>query len=252
MGKTVAKLGRVFPKGVIMKTSIVFTAFSANIHLAELSMATLANIYRYTDPEEYELIIIDNIPKSPIRDDYKVMDLEKLKAEGRYIINNPDIGYAASMNQGARIATGEYLLFMENDIFVYENWLKDLRYYLENNLCDVIVPNQVPSTRSDILKWRQATHEELMHGGIQEQGMIMFRRQQFIDKGLWWNEKLFKWLPWAEMPTKISRAGLMVRTTLKVTISHFTAATVYYELENRNPQKDAELAIEDKYREDKK
>src|SRR3990167_9513969 len=139
-----------------MKTSIIFTAYSANINLAQMSMTALANIRKYTDSDDYELIVIDNEPKSSIKDDYKAL---KLGSDGHYIINDKDIGYPGSMNQGAKLATGEYLLFMENDILVWENWLTDLRYYLDNNLADTIGPDQIPRTREEILKFRKLPFE---------------------------------------------------------------------------------------------
>ena len=57
-----------------------------------MSMACVSNIRRFTDMEDYELIIIDNVPKFPFRDDYKVLDIDKIT----FIVNKEDKGYYAS------------------------------------------------------------------------------------------------------------------------------------------------------------
>ena len=225
-----------------MKTSIIFTAYSANINLAQMSMSTLANIRQYTDPKDYELIVIDNEPKSAIKDDYGAL---KLGSDGHYIINEKDKGYPAAMNQGAKLATGQYLLFMENDIFVWENWLPRLRYYLEHNLTDTIGPDQVPHTRKEVLKYRRMSYEKAMTPGIQEQGMIMMKRSKFETTG-GWDEKYWKFFGWPPFITKITRMGFRVNNTKKVLITHVCGTTVYDEYSKNNAKFNKDMKNEAK------
>ena len=43
---------------------------------AHMTMAALANIARYTDPDTYELILMSDSEKFPVRDDYKVLKID--------------------------------------------------------------------------------------------------------------------------------------------------------------------------------
>jgi len=223
-----------------MKTSIVFTAYSANINLAQMSMTALANIRKYTDPDDYELIVIDNEPKNSIKDDYGAL---KLGSDGHYIINEKDIGYPASMNQGAKLANGEFLLFMENDILVWENWLPDLKYYLKHDLADTISPDQIPRTREEVLNFRKKSYEESMMPGIQEQGMIMMRKELFEKTG-GWEEKYWKFFCWPPFTQKLSELNARVSCTTKVQISHICGATVYDNYSKDKVKFDADMKLE--------
>ena len=50
-------------------TTIIMPAYVQTKLSAHITMAALLNITRYTDPDDYELILIHDIPKEPIRDD---------------------------------------------------------------------------------------------------------------------------------------------------------------------------------------
>ena len=58
-------------------TSIIMTCFNETKFQSHMSMEALANIVKFTNRDEYELIVMDPIPKWPLRDDYKVLDIDK-------------------------------------------------------------------------------------------------------------------------------------------------------------------------------
>lgn len=203
-------------------------------------MATLANIRRYTDKDDYELIVVDTTPKHKMMDDYGALELG---SDGHYIVEDEDKGYYAAMNRGASLATGEYLCFIENDIFVFENWLTDLRYYLENDICDVIVPDQVPRKREEILKFREMSYEENMFNGIQEQGLLMMRRSDFERVG-GWDDRFFKVYGWKAFRITLDTKGLRVNSTTKVNISHIAGMSYFFDYEENYDHLNEEMTKE--------
>jgi GT2 family glycosyltransferase/ubiquinone/menaquinone biosynthesis C-methylase UbiE/Tfp pilus assembly protein PilF len=74
----------------------------------------------------YEIIVIDNASN-----DETVEYLES-QHDIKLIKNNENRGFPASCNQGISIAKGEYIVLLNNDTIVTENWLNNLLYCLNN------------------------------------------------------------------------------------------------------------------------
>ncbi|MCL1950190.1 MAG: glycosyltransferase family 2 protein [Turicibacter sp.] len=79
----------------------------------------LDSIRRYT-PQAYELIIIDNAST-----DGTVAWLEA-QPDVVLIKNKENLGFPKGCNQGIEKATGAYILLLNNDVVVTENWLGNL------------------------------------------------------------------------------------------------------------------------------
>lgn len=223
-------------------TSIIMCCFNFSRTVAHMAMASIANIRRFTDKEDYELIVIDNEPKWAIRDDYKVLDLEEIT----HIIHHKDIGYYASYNEGASLAKGKYLCFLQPDVFVHEDWLKAMRFYLEKGLADVVFPDQFPQTREYILDSYDMTMEEGMKYGGRESGCLMITREAF-DKTGGWDDRLFNEYGEAAFYSRIGKAGLSWTSTNKSLVTHITAGTRYTmwdehpEIHNKDMERDGKI-----------
>src|SRR5437762_1881004 len=127
-------------------TSIIMTCKIRNKTEAHMSMTSIDCVGKYTNPDEYELIVTDPSPKPfAIRDDYQLLKIDK------HLEPEPDPGYTACMNLGAKEAKGDYLVFLQNDVFVQEGWLPGLRQYLETGKWDVVFPDQTPRNREYVL-----------------------------------------------------------------------------------------------------
>jgi GT2 family glycosyltransferase len=86
----------------------------------ELTEKCLKAIKKNT-PQQHEIIIIDNgSTQGLINGDMSLMD------NVRFITNTENLGYSKANNQGARIAIGKYLCFLNNDTEVQPDWLKHL------------------------------------------------------------------------------------------------------------------------------
>lgn len=198
-------------------TSIIVTCKVRNKTEAHMSMACIANIIRYTDLVDYELIIVNPAPTEAIRDDYKVFP------DPIWIEPKEDPGYTAGMNLGAKVAKGEFLCFIQNDVFVHEGWLKNLRYYLENNLTDCIIPDQMPREREFVLKSYDMSIEEGMKYGSRDEGLWMMTRKAY-DLFEGFNEDL-SLLHARDFYTRFNEKGLRINDTCKVMISHICGAS---------------------------
>ncbi len=200
-----------------MKVSIIVTSFNNTHTSCHMTMACLANITAYTDPEDYELILVDPVckPHFDPRDDYKVLKIDK------WLKPNPDPGYASCVNLGAKEAQGEYLVFVQNDAFVQEGWLRGLLKYLENGY-DLVWPDQTPRSREYILKTYKADwfDDESLHGWNDE-GIFA------ISKKAW--EKVGGYKDGMSLLVQkefLARAGELKKVDInKVRFTHIMAAT---------------------------
>ncbi|MBT2710425.1 glycosyltransferase family 2 protein [Bacillus sp. ISL-47] len=75
----------------------------------------------------YELIIVDNAST-----DRTVKYLQSVQ-NVRVIANQHNKGFSGGCNQGLRIASGEYIVLLNNDTVVTEGWLSRLIAWLESN-----------------------------------------------------------------------------------------------------------------------
>ena len=66
----------------------------------------------------YEVIIIDDASKDGTKE-----FLQSLESSFRIFLNESNQGFAKNNNLGAQEAQGEYLCFLNNDVFVQGNWL---------------------------------------------------------------------------------------------------------------------------------
>lgn len=186
-----------------------------------MSMLCLDHIRKFTD-RPYQLIVVDPAPKEPIRDDYKTLELDA--ADTLHLKLDKDPGYTACMNLGASKATGDVLIFMQNDVFVHEGWLPNMIWYIENNKADCVFPDQVPRSREYVLETykREMDDPESMKGG-RDAGLLMIRRSSFEKTG-GWDEKL-SLLCDKNFYDRMNAAGVSWTDTNKVFITHIMAAT---------------------------
>ena len=202
--------------------SIIMCCYDFTRTLRHMTMASVSNLRRFTDDEDYELIIIDNEPKFPLRDDYKVLHLEREKV----IVNEKDKGYYNSLIQGAKLAKGKYLCFIQPDVFVHEGWLKNMMYYLDNGLAECVFPDQFPQTRDYIKNSYEISFEEARKWGGREAGCLLITREAY-DRSGGWDGRLWNEFGEAAFYKRIGEAGIVWTATNKSLITHITAGTRY-------------------------
>ncbi len=107
-------------------TSIIILSFNN----WPFTKTCISSIYQNTLSPEFEVIIVDNASKQETRN-----SLQKLSEEYKNltVLNNPkNYGFAKANNQGAKLAKGDYLVFLNNDTIVSPGWLEKLLSHLQN------------------------------------------------------------------------------------------------------------------------
>ncbi|RLF04543.1 MAG: hypothetical protein DRJ60_06945, partial [Thermoprotei archaeon] len=84
----------------------------------------LEALYKVTPSDIFELIIVDNGSTDDTR---SFLETFKRKHNNLIPIRNEDnLGFAKACNQGAKIAKGKYLVFLNNDTIPLDRWLEEL------------------------------------------------------------------------------------------------------------------------------
>ncbi|MCT4619642.1 MAG: glycosyltransferase [Marinisporobacter sp.] len=99
-----------------MKTSIVILTYN-QLHYTKLC---IDSIRKYTDKNTYELIVIDN--HSTDGTPQWLKEQEDIQC----ILNEKNLGFPKGCNQGIKMATGDNVLLLNNDVIVTPNWLTNL------------------------------------------------------------------------------------------------------------------------------
>ena len=204
------------------KVSIIVTCFNGSKVSKHMTMVCLDHIRKFTDEGDYELIVMDPTPKYPITDDYKTLLLDK-KHNAKHMVLDKDIGYTACMNLGAREAKYPILVFLQNDVFVREGWLKDMLFYIKEGW-EAVFPDQVPRHRSYITESYKRPHDHLdsMTGG-RDAGCLMITKEAF-DRTGGWDEEL-SLLAERDFYQRMGKGGVRWTDTNKVFITHIMAGT---------------------------
>jgi len=86
----------------------------------------LESIYAFTQEVDFEIIIVDNSP-----DDRSLREIRAQFAEISSISNSRNVGFGYANNQGAKNATGDYLLFLNPDTLLVNDAISDFYRFLE-------------------------------------------------------------------------------------------------------------------------
>ena len=215
-------------------TSIILNSYSPLKSQRHSDMACIAAIRKFTD-EPYEIIIIDNCQVHRFRDDYGVL------APYTFVENKKNVNVYASWNQGAKLAKGEYLVFVQSDVFVNERTINKLVKYLEKY--DIAYPQQIELTREAVKKIYDTPDGVETDHGWRDAGMLAITREAF-DKSGGWDGRFHNLLGEAAYYTKIDQAGLSWTANTNAIITHIMAGNNLTKdggLYNKEMTHDAEL-----------
>ncbi|HET9732182.1 MAG TPA: glycosyltransferase family 2 protein [Acidimicrobiales bacterium] len=104
-------------------TSIIIPLYNK----AEYTEACLVALAAVTQPGTYELVLVDNGST-----DGTGALLGTLGPDSRIIRNPTNLGFAKACNQGAAVATGRHLVFLNNDTEPHPGWLEPLVQILDS------------------------------------------------------------------------------------------------------------------------
>lgn len=96
-----------------------------------ISQLCLRSIYCNTTYPNYEVIVVDNASSDETPDWLKVFS--ETHSNLRLVLNSENRGFAGGNNQAARLAKGEYLIFLNNDTVVTTGWVEHLLAHMQND-----------------------------------------------------------------------------------------------------------------------
>jgi len=121
-------------KGIKNLVSIIIPCYVINgggrvyedRELYQIQEHCLDNIAKYSSSEEYdyELILVDNASEDGVTMMMNHADI--------YVRNKENLGCSGGWNQGLRVSNGEYIVIMNNDVYIYDGWLDGLINPLKN------------------------------------------------------------------------------------------------------------------------
>ncbi|SDF44284.1 glycosyltransferase [Sporomusa acidovorans] len=104
---------RTIPQGL---TSIIVITYNK----LEYNKLCIESIRHYTEPDSYELIVIDN------RSTDGTVEWLQGQQDIKVILNSENAGFPVGCNQGIKAAKGNNILLLNNDTIVTPNWLTNL------------------------------------------------------------------------------------------------------------------------------
>ncbi|MBA4303079.1 MAG: glycosyl transferase [Sphingobacteriaceae bacterium] len=99
-----------------------------------------AYLKRYTY-HPFELVVIDNASTDGSGKLFEAAGAKVLR-------NEKNFAYPVTQNQGAALATGDYLAFVNNDVLVSRHWDKHLLHIMQAHHLDIISPSSTDRAES--------------------------------------------------------------------------------------------------------
>jgi polysaccharide pyruvyl transferase CsaB len=109
------------------RVSVVVVTFGNR----ELNRLCIESLHLRTAWPNVEVIVVDNASEDGTRDLLRRFGEDH--PEMRVILNDRNLGFAAANNQGLRMATGEFLVLLNNDTIVSRGWLSALIRHLHRD-----------------------------------------------------------------------------------------------------------------------
>lgn len=100
-----------------------------NYNTYDLTKNALESIFKYTIGISYEIILVDNM--SPDGSGEKLRD--EFLQQINYVQSGGNLGTSKAFNIGLSRACGKYVLWLNTDILLKENFIKKLFDYMEDN-----------------------------------------------------------------------------------------------------------------------
>jgi GT2 family glycosyltransferase len=98
----------------------------------------LDSIYAKTNTPDFEVIIVDNASQDGTP--HYLQEFAGSHAGVRLLLNPKNEGFARGNNQGAELASGDILVFLNNDTVVVQGWLSGLVCHLQDPSIGMVGP----------------------------------------------------------------------------------------------------------------
>lgn len=188
-----------------IKTSVVIPVFNK----VEFTFQCLRSLLREVDSDDTEVIVVNNASTDETRE-----VLSHFGGLVRVVDNETNCGFVDACNQGAGIARGRYLVFLNNDTVVLPGWLK--------NLVETVERDRRAGAVGSLFLYPD--------GRVQEAGAILWSNGEAFHYG-WGKSPEDRRFTFAREVDYCSGASLLVRRELFDQLGGFDRryAPAYYE-----------------------
>ena len=132
------------------------------------------SIKKNINNSNYEIIVVDNASNDGSLDFLRSLSLENLKL----IENKGNVSFSKANNQAVKIATGVYLLFLNNDTEPLYNWLNEMLYVIEHDKHSGVVGSKLIYPERGLV----ANYDDLLFPdhSIQHMGITFYDEGDFV------------------------------------------------------------------------
>lgn len=207
-------------------TSIIIPAYLNTYPVFHMTGNCIGSIREHTDKIKtpYEIILILN------GNGIKFDNLESTKAD-KVIVNEENKGYAVAVNQGIRVARGEYIAIINNDVQVYGYWLEDMQECLSNPDFALDLVMATPMYGKPYARGVEANELRLKAinsssnlSDFRDFSCVLTRKDLFSEIGLL-NEEFFVYGEDLDLLRRMDKAGKKYASTKMVNTHHIIGAT---------------------------
>lgn len=213
-------------------TSIIVPAYFKSYPIFHATGNCIGAIREHTDSAKtpYEIIFVQN---GNTGIGFTQDNASKSYAE-KVIFNEENLGYAKAVNQAIRIAKGEFIAIVNNDVQVFDHWLEDLQQCLKSgvDLIQAYPMYGLPYGRA--IEARDFRNETIVEGAVddikktlddfRDFSCVLTWQQLFVDIGLF-DERFKVYGEDLDMVRRIEKAGGTVKSTKRVRVHHIIGMT---------------------------
>ena len=118
-----------------------------NYNTPELTLKAIKTLQKAESDFSFDFIVIDNNSKKPLT----YAELTEIK-NAQLIVNDKNLGFACAVNQGISLASGEYILLLNSDVFVFTKAISKLiKIITDNKKVGVVGPKmQYPNGKVQV------------------------------------------------------------------------------------------------------
>lgn len=193
----------------------MFSFIIINYNTSELTSACLESIFKYCPSSSFEIILIDNNSRP---DDLALLR-ERFSARLKIIANQKNLGFAAANNQGAELAQGQYLFFLNSDTLLKQDILTPLAAELNsNNKIGIIAPRLILENGEEQL-YAYGLIKKTVELAWVSGAALVIRREIFSRLG-GWDKRFFMYFEDVDICRLTRKQGYIIKRSESAEITH--------------------------------
>jgi cellulose synthase/poly-beta-1,6-N-acetylglucosamine synthase-like glycosyltransferase len=209
-------------------TSIIIPAAWIHYPAFHYTGNCIGAIREHTDKEKtpYEIILVINGKTGISVDRFEQTYADKV------IQLEENVGYAKAVNRAIRVAKGEYIAIVNNDVQVFQNWLADMQLCLNQpDQLDLVMAT--PMYGEPFARAVEALEKRNKHFGKQvhetfdnfiDFSCILTKKEVFQEIGLF-DEQFFMYCEDIDFMRRMEKADMKYASTKLVNTAHIIGAT---------------------------